>query len=290
MIAYNNRQSPKPIWTCSSTHADMLRRLSWGYDLIGTTIPHAMEMIPTGLKVSSPCLPCQNSDLTNQYLAVHLPSGLIDYEIKRGPCAPYLESKTAESTSILTPWEKETKIPIIKRAAKLRNAINWFINPNSNLAEIIYDNLKSLTGEDWSSKVTEYRRTGSALHRFASSRQTTGGYAAQSTAKLTWINSTTNTLSDIGDKNYDFLFQSLLLYSQVTVGELHDQNPNQGCYHFHLNCLSCLREIEEPTLDTPINFKFENMYHLLNKWKPESTPWCKIRTPVTLNFKMFRIF
>lgn len=29
-------------------------------------------------------------------------------------------------------------------------------------------------------------------------------------------------------------------------------------------------------------FKFEEMHHLLNKWKPESTPWCRIRTPVQL--------
>ncbi|AMK09234.1 RNA-dependent RNA polymerase [Drosophila ananassae sigmavirus] len=282
LCKYDSERHQFQMWSCSSQKADNLRVRSWGDTVVGATIPHPMEMTTSGHLLTEPCNLCNLGNLRNQYIAVHLPEGLTNYTDKRGPCAPYLGSRTSESTSILTPWERESKVPLIKRAMKLRNSIGWFIDPDSNLAKTICDNLTALTGEDWSGKVTNYRRTGSALHRFSSSRQNTGGYAAQSPAKLTWINSTTNTLTDIGDQNYDFIFQSLLIYSQVTVGELHDGIPAQGCYHFHLTCLDCLRPIEEPTLETEMKYKFQDMSKLLEKWKPENVPWSHTRDPVYL--------
>jgi mRNA capping enzyme len=76
-----------------------------------------------------------------------------------------------ETTSIVNSWKKETAIPLIKKASKLRNAIGWLIKKESNLAKSIFPNLSALTGEDWSNSVSDFSRTGSALHRFSCSRQ-----------------------------------------------------------------------------------------------------------------------
>ena len=111
------------------------------------------------------------------FVSVNLPNGLHDYWVRRGPLPAYLGSSTAESTSILRPWEKETDLPIIKRASDLRKAIGWFVRDESLLAKAILQNLESLTGESWDSSGTGFFRTGSALHRFSCSRQPGGGYS-----------------------------------------------------------------------------------------------------------------
>ena len=87
----------------------------------------------------------------------------------------YLGSKTMESTSLLQPWEKEVKIPLLLKASKLRNGIHSFVALESKLANSIISILEGLTRDDWSDSLQGFKRTGSSLHRFASSRQSTGG-------------------------------------------------------------------------------------------------------------------
>lgn len=206
-----------PLWKCSSSHADRLRQESWGTKVYGATIPHPIELLHSNLNQNSLCTGCTLEPPSSYYISTLAPQGLSSYKLKRGPYKAYLGSRTSESTSLLQPWEKETKIPLIRRATKLRSAIGWFVDPNSSLAESILQNLDALTGENWSNQVEGFKRTGSALHRFSCTRQSSAGYAAQSPSKLTRMCFTTDTLSILNSINYDFMHQSLLIYAQPSL-------------------------------------------------------------------------
>ena len=79
------------------------------------------------------------------FITTSVPNGLTNYYKSRGPLKVYLGSKTMESTSLLQPWEKEVKIPLLTTASKLRNAIPWFVNPGSNLAISILEGMAGQT-------------------------------------------------------------------------------------------------------------------------------------------------
>nr|QMP82265.1 RNA-dependent RNA polymerase [Hymenopteran rhabdo-related virus OKIAV8] len=265
------------IWNCSSTRADELRHQSWGKRVVGATIPHPLELLRWNVVGYEDCSLCFSGSKESSHLVTLLPVGLSDYEFVRGPYMAYLGSNTSESTSLIHPWERETKIPIIKRAARLRNSIHWFVEDKSNLAESIFSVLEGLTGEDWSRGIEGFRRTGSGLHRYSSSRQNAGGFSAQSPIKLTRMVTTTDTLGEINEINYDFMYQSLIIYSQITSGEVQDHDPNPSVLHFHLNCLQCVRPIEEVNLYSPEVYVHPPVYDKLMTWKPEDSPWDMIR-------------
>ncbi|ALJ30354.1 L protein [Eelpout rhabdovirus] len=257
------------MWKCSSLHAKELRRESWGMHVHGATIPHPLEMI----RLKDFGHSCDKQD----YVTVSVVEPLSQCLESKGRLPAYLGSKTSETTSIIQPWDRETNVPMIRRAAKLRDAISWFVTPGSNLAKSIINNIEGLTGEDWGGSLDGFKRTGSALHRFSSARVSSGGFAAQSPAKLTRMMSTTDTFRDIGSDNYDFMFQSLLIYSQITTGEILGDTEQTGTLHFHLHCDSCLSKIEEVTLDSTMLYQPEDRSEILSKWKPEGSDWSQER-------------
>nr|UNI73977.1 MAG: RNA-dependent RNA polymerase [brine shrimp rhabdovirus 1] len=263
------------MWNCSSSHADKLRRQSWGQDVLGTTIPHPLELlcrpISTGGKLKSP------NEIYPGYVTVSVPLGLRRCNTERGPFPAYLGSKTSESTSVIQPWEKESKIPVIKRACKLRNSISWFIKADSRLAKSILSNIKSLTGEDWSSSLDGFLRTGSALHRFSCSRVSSGGYSAQNPVKLSWMVSTTDSMGNIDSENRDFTYQSLLIYSQISVGEIHNNKSDSSVYRCYINCSECVRTIEEPWLESQWELECEDFSDLVKEWRFGREDWGLVR-------------
>ncbi|UOX72924.1 RNA-dependent RNA polymerase [Wenzhou Myotis laniger tupavirus 1] len=254
-----------PFWSCSSSLADNLRFRSWGQKVIGATVPHPYEMLskPFLIKVSKDC--CTNRG--NDYVTTFGCYQKTDLLTRKGPYLPYLGSRTSESTSLITPWEKEAVIPLIKRASKLRNVVNWFVEANSNLDKSIRNNLEALTGEDAGESNKGFLRTGSALHRFSSSRQSSGGFSALSPAFLSRFLTTTDTLGDLGDKNYDFMFQSLILYCQSSLAGL-DLDGFIGVVHHHIECKQCVREITEPILESQQIYRPLNVSHHIKKWIP----------------------
>ncbi|AAX47602.1 RNA polymerase [Tupaia virus] len=258
------RTTPGP-WNCSASHADRLRRLSWGQPVIGATIPHPFEMLGKVCYLfrGSGCECPDSSNYTTTFVNWDAESVMS----RKGPFLPYLGSKTSESTSLINPWERETIIPLIKRAAKLRNAINWFVRSDSLLARSILNNLRALTGEDPGQGNPGFFRTGSALHRFACSRQSSGGFSALSPAYLSRFLTTTDTLQGIGDRNYDFMFQSLILYSQSSLCVQINRNV-QGIVHHHISCNECLREITEPFLEGSFEYKPKDVSRHVRKWIP----------------------
>nr|BDO24648.1 large protein [Oita virus] len=259
------------IWSCSASHADNLRLISWGRRVIGTTVPHPLEMFGPLELLKGPCKKCSGG--IPDFITCLAPLGLTDYLNRKGPYVAYLGSRTSESTSILQPWDRESKVSLIKRAVKLRNAIHWFVEKESNLGHAILSVLQGLTGEVWSQSHESFKRTGSALHRFTCSRMSSGGYAACNPTKLSWVIISTDTFEIVGSKNYDFMFQPSILYGQISLTEIGKGISREMTGHLHLECRSCLREIEEPVLDSRIQFDHPDVSGVLKKWKPDKTAW-----------------
>lgn len=280
LLSFNQlRDSHIPMWRCSAHQADKLRQLSWRQPVHGATIPHPLELFNRAELASQTCKNCKPDFPYCMYISTLIPTGVRGIWDHRGTCIPYMGSSTIESTSILQSWERETKMPIIKRAAKLRNVIGWFVNTGSHLAQSILNNIQSLTGEDWSGSTIGFKRTGSALHRFNCSRQSSGGYPAQNPTALTRMISTTNTLSDIKDQNYDFMFQNCLLVGLMNTFMSHSHFQGQGYYHSHIKCDKCLREIDNIYLECTTTFIPVDVSNILQDWKPSNSPW-SIKNPI----------
>ncbi|AZS32226.1 polymerase [Rhinolophus rhabdovirus DPuer] len=268
------------IWTCSATQADSLRLQSWGRKVIGTTIPHPLEMFGTIQKLSGSCGTCKGG--IPDFITCLAPSGFDECCSRKGPYVAYLGSRTSESTSILQPWDRESNVSLIKRAVKLRNSIHWFVDEKSNLGQAILSILKGLTGLDWDQSSEGFKRTGSALHRFSCSRMSSGGYSACSPTKLSWMIISTDTFEVVGNQNFDFMFQPSILYGQISLAEVGKDIRGPITCHLHLKCWSCLRPIEEPTLDSCRSFRHPDVSRILEKWKPTNTVWFKQKTTYEL--------
>lgn len=176
------------------------------------------------------------------YVTVCYPRGFTDDIEIRGPLPAYLESRTTESTT--HPWEKESVVPLVERAARLRTAINWFVKPEDGIAKSILNNLSALTGEDWSEEITSSSRTGSALHRFYCTRQSNGGFVSMSPTPLTHLIVTADTMKQLSQGNYDFVYQSSLIYAETASVERNRRLEIQNfSHHFHIGCTTCIRSI-----------------------------------------------
>lgn len=206
-----------------------------------------------------------------------IPSSFDEKGYERGSHSPYLGSHTSESTSLIQAWEKDTNLPTIRRAANLRNAINWFVAPDSHLAKSILNNLESLTGESADVVLAGFERTGSARHRYACSRVSNGGFLAQSPFFATQMTISTDPLNKSleSDENYDFMYQSCLVFAQGLAGLLYRIRPAPSRFHFHLSCRSCLRKISDLHLESDYEFKFPSAAEDLADWKPSGTEWLK---------------
>nr|AWK27025.1 L protein [Ekpoma virus] len=267
------------MWVCSSELADQLRECSWGRPVLGMTIPHPPEMLENLPANGGECPNCINGFWKDTYVTTLAPRGLNPIQIDDpcGPYPPYLGSNTKEGTSILQPWEKESNIPLIRRATEMRRAICWFVKPGSLLANSINNNIKSLTGEDWSGHIHGFERTGSALHRFHCSRASNGGFAACSPAPLRWVIVTTDTMSNLPG-NYDFMFQSSLIFSQIS--SICQARRDCSVYHAHISCTKCVREIKEYTFDSMWEYQPSDCSQLLKGWLPATVKeWVSKQNP-----------
>ncbi|AJR28270.1 polymerase [Garba virus] len=263
-------------WTCSSSKADQLREISWGTEIVGMTIPHPTELFDKPQnKTSCKCL--DSSD--DQYLTTVWDNDETDLYAGRGSLIPYLGSQTSEGTSIITPWERDSKIPFIKRIMKIRNALNWFIDPKSNLGKSVCNVIEAVTGYKVDVDKSQNKRTGSAIHRFSAERQSCGGYNAISPTTLTRLFTTTDTLGNINKTNYDFMYQSAIISMQTLLSKPQGYTIcGKRVYHSHIKCKECLREISEIEIDAEFEFKPESMRDLIIKWIPDLDDSWKMRT------------
>nr|WOE89356.1 L [Cambodia Anopheles rhabdovirus] [Cambodia Anopheles rhabdovirus] len=282
-LAYVKRNPDNfELWRCSSSHADLLREQSWNRKIVGATVPHPIELLGPISLASRDCCSCQDEAPRTDRITVVLGYKFPAVYSGRGPYRPYLGSKTSETTSLIQPWERITNVPIIRRACNLRRVINWFVDQHSNVAESILQNIKSLTGEDPGQLTRGFKRTGSGLHRFACSRQSNGGFSAVAPNLASHMVMTSDTLVELGKSNYDFMYQSLLLATQVGVVTKHMFSDRGETYHAHVSCLSCIREIEEPSLTTEEQYDFPDMSYLLKTWIPDGLDWYREKPTLKL--------
>lgn len=261
----------RKMWHCSATHADLLRKRSWGSKVIGATVPHPFELL-RDFTIDSPlCGMCNVIGNKKAHVKIVV-SQTINREV-RGSHRPYLGSNTAENTSILQPWDKQTEVSFMKRAYNMRKAINWMVMAESKLARAILSNITACTGEEFSQMTKGFSRTGSSIHRFACDRISPGGFSGSSPNLVSYFVVTTDHLSELGNVNYDFMHQSLILYAQGLGCGLYDAGEEISSLHAHISCLDCVRKIDEPILNTNQDFTFDKVHHILGKWKPDSTPW-----------------
>ncbi|QQP18749.1 RNA-dependent RNA polymerase [Soybean thrips rhabdo-like virus 1] len=233
---------------CTSSIADNLRKISWKREIVGVTVPHPLEYLTMSLDTKDfPSVIC---------------SAVRDIPIKprykKGPLSPYLGSKTTETTSVINHWDKEIKNPLSRNAFNLLRAINWFVKPESNLGSAILDNFNVMcNGLDINLMTGSGERTGTALHRFSSSRVSNGGFIPINPNLPSWMFVSAESLGEIRQKNYDFMYQATMLYCQ-TVFCSSLNSVNQSTCSFYWNCQKCLREVDELILESPGNFFISN--------------------------------
>ncbi|DAZ87961.1 TPA_asm: L protein [Psilorhabdovirus 2] len=248
-ITSNINQTYDQMWGCSATWADSLRSRSWGR-VIGETVPHPAELIK--LVRGDECLLDHNK---KDYLTCHfsLPSPLYP-QIKKGPCNPYMGSETSDLTELYHAWEKRTELVLLKKALNLRNVINWFVKPESSLHYALISNLQSLTNEQAVTLMEPGpQRAGSYIHRYSTPFQSAGGFSAVCHNKLRYVLSTTDTMSDLADTNWDFMYQSILLFGQTVLTTVSEDEIPGGIVHGHIQCQSCLRPVDIDLLETPLD-------------------------------------
>ncbi|UYL95609.1 MAG: RNA-dependent RNA polymerase [Zhangjiakou Rhabd tick virus 1] len=245
-----------PVWSCSASQADLLRRLSWKRPVVGTTVPHPFEALGHMTSFGDRCHQCTSSkELVSDKVLVFVSQPICPSLSESGPLCPYLGSTTSETTTLFHPWEKEVKVPLIHRATKLRNTIGWFVDPGTALSESIFNNLESLTEQDWPRESLLTERTGTAVHRYSSPRQSSGGFSSTSPSGLSYVNVTADGMTYCKTRNWDFMYQSFLLYTQGVVVEKFFQKPDPPSQvHFHPQCLSCFREVEDIKLKASMEY------------------------------------
>lgn len=270
LLGYTSESSGR-IWDCSATQSDSKRTMSWGKPVVGATVPHPFELINRFTVDATPCIECNKPGIKSAHIKVYAP-GNPDYET-RGPFRPYLGSKTTENTNILQPWDKQTSVPILRKAFSALKAITWVTDADSSVAKALLSNVKSITGEDPPEMARGFKRTGSPLHRLECSRQSNGGFSGSSPNLVSYCLVTTDALRILGDDNYDFMHQELILYSQGIFCALSALGETPSNIHVHLDCLQCVRKITEPNLKTPRSYTFPNVTNSLRLWKPADIPW-----------------
>lgn len=250
----SRRTTRGPSWKCSSSHADFLRLRSWGKKLVGATVPHPLEYLEFHADREEDCTACLSTNgliRDRIMVTVSLPFAL--GLTATGPLSPYLGSYTVESTTLFNPWEKEIKLPFLSRAAKLRQCVGWLTDPSSNITRSIYRNLELLTGQKWTQETLLSERTGTAVHRFRSSRQDHGGFVSVNPNCLRYLSVTADTMTYCKKQNWDFMYQASLIYAQLVVSQLlicrRLTGPNP---HFHPSCVQCFREVEDIKLESRI--------------------------------------
>ncbi|AJR28581.1 polymerase [Sripur virus] len=274
------------IWRCSNEQADHLRMTGWGNKIYGVTVTHPSEMLGVINLGNHCCDICATMD--TPYITVLVPKGFPQNMDQRGQYPSYLGSKTSESTALINPWEKETKIPLIKRASHLRVALGWFVDSDSKIAKSIFNNLESLTGEDWSQgQLESYQRTGTAAHRYGCSRQSSGGYCAQNPIISSHMITTTDTLGEWSAKNYDVMFQSVILYCQFTTFVKYSNITEGFSVHHHFKCQYCPSEIEEKKITSKTDLYLPDVSDIIKSWLPKDIQFAeknKILNLPTIDF------
>lgn len=80
---FGSRKWHSSVWDCSSSHADLLRRNSWGQKVYGATVPHPIKLIKNISSQETPCIYCSVSTPPHLYISTLIPHGPVEYQNQR---------------------------------------------------------------------------------------------------------------------------------------------------------------------------------------------------------------
>nr|WOC29236.1 L protein [Himastelon rhabdovirus 1] len=239
------------MWECSSSHADKLRKLSWG-NIVGSTVPHPVEMFEISCRET-----CEHSHTLNNYMTcfTKVPP-LWSVQKYAGTRYPYLGSATSDLTQLYKAWEKKSDHVLLKKALDLRTCLGWFIEPGSTLHMTLVENLQSLTNGKANDIMTPGpTRSGSYIHRYQTAFSSKGGFSAINHNMVQHMVVTTDTMSSLSEINWDFMYQSCILNFQTILTGLPTEDLYSQYYHSHIKCNNCLRPVKEDKIDSLIVYK-----------------------------------
>ncbi|DAZ87793.1 TPA_asm: large structural protein [Triaenorhabdovirus 2] len=240
LVRLSTRGMLGEIWDCSASYSDDLRLKGWGQQVYGSTVPHPAEYIVLA-----------DNPIEGEYITIMIDSNSSFKINTPSRCLPYLGSATSSQTSIYKTWEKTSDFYILKRPLNLQCCINWFIEPESNLVKTLRSSIESFTDLDSEKLYLALpKRTGSALHRFHSSRFSNGGFCASSHNIPSCMFITTDTMQNYSkdNQNWDFMFQTTMLYCQFLTCQALLNGSNLTVFKYGWSCPQCLRPIHEINL------------------------------------------
>lgn len=244
--------------SCPTEAAKIIRRESWGKELVGVTVafpPAYMELGPC--YGANPYCDCSDGQVT-----VHMPEYQYtshEWNNEIGSSPPYFGSMTKEKVVVTTGSRVYSSEPLVRRPIRLLRTINWFVPHDSNAAQWICSCLSSVTDIDATDflGVTE-GTSGAEAHRYSDSSLKHGCLCSSNYLYSTRYHVSTDNLSRYskGSANHDLHFQALLCsivegthLNIITGNNRGEMLPRT--YHYRQCCYTCISELDESFSDIP---------------------------------------
>lgn len=253
-VAYSSSKK----WECSTAKAMALRLESWGFEPVGVTVPHPLELFsyrrcpcPCGMNDTS-----SSSDLETEFLRVTCDLSLMRranpyYTI--GEFKPYLGGHTIERRICQTDTEADTSISMLRPIIRLLNLEGWVYDKESNMSNFLQSICNFYIGSG-ASLLTRYYdiESGSMSHRLRDPRVSDGSILSTSPNIYSHGAITTNTLRRLGrgEENYMIVFQAVfLVFIYRHVMENLSERSTVRAAHLHIGCLKCLLPVHDEKLE-----------------------------------------
>lgn len=238
----------KPVrMVCPTEQARLLRKIGWGKDLIGVTVPLSVHY----LKESQSTAPPQSYIIAR---LSGLPRPLL--EAVRGPFPEYIGSRTIEKTAKVNTLSTANLSPLILRPLKLLRLIGWIVGYNGRLNKLLYDIYNAATDINPSQFIHQYLEvSGSAEHRYEDARTShtitfAGSWLAPTHCLVSlaqWIDYCK------GSKNKTILFQEVIVTRMKLMYEnsLFNTDPYHLTKWFVEACPQCIRDTYDGSYELP---------------------------------------
>lgn len=92
----------------------------------------------------------------------------------------------------------------------------------------------------WSVRCFVWQNWPNTTAKMHGNRQSTGEFSGIAPNLASHMIMTSDTLISLNEENYDCMFQSLLISSQVSAVTRHFQSETDMTYHFHIGCQNCV--------------------------------------------------
>ncbi|DBA36704.1 TPA_asm: L [Leucadendron betacytorhabdovirus 1] len=238
---------------CPSLYIRRARSVGWRKQIIGVDVPFPHHFI----SVSE-----DYTDRPDSYVEILISDEALTSEFliseSVGGSLPYLGSVTQEkviSSPVRAAYGTE---PLITRPLRMLRCIGWFVDADSNFAELLRNLVQAVCNLD--PNVLVYLPDdvkGSMSHRYSDFSTKHGSLYLPLYGPATFLNLSTNHFLEFskGSKNVTLHFQALLCYLQMSaVCSLYSSNQKRSLRYWR-GCSDCITEIVDdfPDLDNPIN-------------------------------------